>query len=144
MASLARLPSSIGGEGSQISKRHVAKEQGVLAIRRLLQQRRQAHQSDLVQEVKRLTDAAIKLGVQRIVLFGSLAHGQPGLASDLDLLIVWDTPLGFLARTAEMYRCLQPRVSADLLVYTPHEMERMAYRPFVRQALEEGKVLYEA
>jgi hypothetical protein len=60
------------------------------------------------------------------------------------LLIVWDTPLGFLERTVELYRQLQPRVAADLLVYTPGEMEKMRETPLVRRALEEGKVLYEA
>jgi len=103
-----------------------------------------AHQEALRQEAERLTTLASALGVQRVVLFGSLARGEPGLASDLDLLIVWDTPLSFLARTVKLYRRLQPRVAADLLVYTPDEMERMAHTPLIRRALEEGKVLYEA
>ena len=63
---------------------------------------------------------------------------------DLDLPIVWDTPLAFLARTVELCRRLRPRVSSDLLVYTPDEIERMAHTPLVRRALEEGRVLYEA
>jgi predicted nucleotidyltransferase len=97
-----------------------------------------------LQEAKRLTSAAVDLGAQRVILFGSLAQGNPGLVSDLDMLIVWDTPLDFLARTAELYRRLRPRVPVDLLVYTPYEMARMAHRPFVRRVLEEGSVLYEA
>ncbi len=84
------------------------------------------------------------MGVQRVILFGSLARGEDNALSDLDLLVVWDTPLGFLERTVELYRCLQPRVAVDLLVYTPSEMEHMIHKPWMRQALEEGKVLYEA
>ena len=99
--------------------------------------------SALRREAVRLADAAGALGAQRVVLFGSLVTGEPGLASDVDLLVVWDTPLGFLDRTVALYRQLQPRVPVDLLVYTPREMETMASRPFVRQALAEGKVLYE-
>jgi len=34
-------------------------------------------------------------------------------------------------------------VALDLLVYTPQEMEWMRERPFLRQALKTGKVLYE-
>ncbi len=94
--------------------------------------------------MERLTAAAAALGVQRVVLFGSLARSQGGLTSDLDLLIVWDTPLGFLERTMDLYRRLRPRVAADLLVYTPAEMERMRHNPLMRRALEEGRVLYEA
>jgi len=51
------------------------------------------------------------------------------IASDLDLIIIWDTPLGFLERTVELYRRLRPRVATDLLVYTPSEMERMVDAP---------------
>jgi predicted nucleotidyltransferase len=116
----------------------------VLRTRELLRRRREVHREALRKEAERLTIAAKELGVQQVVLFGSLVQGNPGLTSDLDLLIVWDTPLDFLTRTTELYRHLQPRVAADLLVYTPAEMERMAHKPFVRRALEEGRVLYEA
>jgi predicted nucleotidyltransferase len=118
-------------------------QNNVLRTRELLRLRREAHREALWQEAERLTVAAAELGVQRVILFGSLVQGSPGLTSDLDLLVVWDTPLDFLTRTAELYRHLQPRVSADLLIYTPDEMARMAHRPFVRRALEEGRVLYE-
>ena len=115
----------------------------LLEIRQLLRHRRAIHQQTLRQEVERLTAAAAALGVQRVILFGSLTRHDGNLTSDLDLLIVWDTPLDFLERTVELYRRLQPRVAADFIVYTPAEMERMIHTPFVRRALEEGKVLYE-
>jgi predicted nucleotidyltransferase len=119
-------------------------QEDILRVRQLLQNRREEHQKALWQEADRLTAAASKLGVKRIVLFGSLMRREPSLASDLDLLIIWDTPLGFLERTVELYRRLQPRVSTDLLVYTSREMKRMIHTPFVRRVLEEGRVLYEA
>ncbi len=114
------------------------------SIREQLRCRRERHIAELEAEAPRLAQAAAEMGAQRVVLFGSAARGEAGLASDLDLLIVWDTPLDFLERTVEVYRRLQPRVALDLLVYTPAEMEHMAERPFVRQALEEGMVLYES
>jgi predicted nucleotidyltransferase len=119
-------------------------QQDILTIRQRLRSRREAHQKALWREVERLTAAAVALGVRRVVLFGSLVRGNPGLTSDLDLLIVWDTPLSFLERTVELYHRLQPEVPTDLLVYTPDEMERMVYTPLVRRALDEGRVLYEA
>jgi predicted nucleotidyltransferase len=115
-----------------------------LSIRQLLQQRREEHQKALWREVDRLSAAASELGVRRIILFGSLLKKRPSLTTDLDLLIVWDTSLGFLERTVELYRRLQPRVATDLLVYTSKEMERMVHTPLVRRALDEGKVLYES
>lgn len=112
--------------------------------RQLLQQRRTAHRQALRQEAERLATEAAALGVQRVILFGSMARDEDGLMSDLDLLIVWDTSLSFLERTVELYRRLQPCVATDLLVYTPAEMETMAQTPLVRRALQEGRVLYEA
>jgi len=113
-------------------------------LQNLLRQRREAHCKALWQEVERLTQDAQALGVQRVILFGSLVWGNPGLTSDIDLMLIWDTPLGFLERTAEVYRRLQPQVAADLFVYTPDECTRMAHTPFVRRALAEGRVLYAA
>lgn len=119
-------------------------KEDILNVRQLLQQRREEHQRALWDEVERLTAAASEMGVRRIILFGSLLEKKPNLTSDLDLIIVWDTPLGFLERTVELYRRLQPRVATDLLVYTPSEMERMVDTPLVKRALEQGRVLYEA
>jgi predicted nucleotidyltransferase len=116
----------------------------LLEVRKKLSQRREIHRKELCQELERITTAAIELGVQRVILFGSIAWGNPGLTSDLDLLIIWDTPLDFLSRTTELYRHLQPRVPVDFLVYTPNEIERMRDKPFVRRILREGRVLYEA
>jgi predicted nucleotidyltransferase len=125
-------------------EREIVEKENILNVWQLLQHRREEHRRALWDEVDRLTTAASKLGVRQIVLFGSLLRGEPGLTSDLDLLIVWDTPLDFLERTVELYRRLQPRVATDFLVYTPKEMEQMKNTPLVRRALDEGRVLYEA
>jgi predicted nucleotidyltransferase len=113
-------------------------------VRERLRRRRERHQREVRREAERLAAEAAALGVERVVLFGSLARGEPGLASDLDLLVVWDTSLDFLERTVALYRRLGPRVAVDLLVYTPKEMEKMSQQPFIRQALDEGRVLYAA
>ncbi len=39
---------------------------------------------------------------------------------------------------------LNQRVPADLFVYTPEEIQRLADRPFIRQALAEGETVYAA
>lgn len=114
------------------------------SMRETIRRRREERNEILASEMKRLTEEAAALGVERVVLFGSFVHGNAGITSDLDLLIVWDTSLDFVTRTAELYRRLKPRVAVDLLVYTPAEFANMADRPFVKQALHEGKVLYEA
>lgn len=112
--------------------------------REQMRRQRAAHVTALREEAQRLAQTAANLGVARVVLFGSLARGEPGLTSDLDLLIVWETDLDYLTRTVELYRKLNPHGPVDLLVYTPEEMSAMQGRAFIRKILQEGEVLYEA
>ena len=75
-----------------------------------------------------------KHGVQRVILFGSLARGDDTRRSDLDLLVVMETDAAFLDR----YDRLLPEIvrevpgrDVDLLIYTPEEFLQMASRPFI-------------
>jgi predicted nucleotidyltransferase len=80
--------------------------------------------------------------VRKVLLFGSLARGDARDHSDIDLIVVKDTPMRFLDRLDEFYD--DAREAMDILVYTPQEFEEMKERPFVKRALREGKMLYEA
>lgn len=91
----------------------------------------------LVRQLKQMPE------VRTVILFGSYASGRRDLLTDLDLLVVMDSPLGFLERSVELARRLRAGVALDLLVYTPQEMQQMQERPFLRHALQTGKVLYE-
>ena len=83
--------------------------------------------------------------VRRVLLFGSLAEGNPGPASDIDLLIVQETDRPFLKRLEEWYERLDPRLATDILVYTPEEADALKDTPTTAgQALRRGRVLYEA
>lgn len=81
--------------------------------------------------------------VHMVILFGSCAAGRRDLFTDLDLIVVMDSPLGFVSRGAALARRLHAGVALDLLVYTPQEFEQLRHRPFLRQALATAKVLYE-
>ncbi len=86
------------------------------------------------------------IGATRVVLFGSLARGDVGKRSDLDLIVVLDRPGRFLDRLAFVDEALADRdFPIDLLVYTSEEFAELSQtRPFVRRAMREGRVLYEA
>ncbi len=102
-------------------------------------------QADLLAgELERLTLRLREMGARKIVLFGSYAKGRADACTDLDILAVLESELPFVERTGDLYRLLAPRVALDLLVYTPEEWLAMNDRPFIRNAVAEGRVLYEA
>jgi predicted nucleotidyltransferase len=95
-------------------------------------------------ELERIVRALPGLGVRRAILFGSLARGNVGGQSDLDLILIVDTGEPFVERCARFYQALAPAVGTDLLVYTGEEFETMREGLFLRRALREAKVIYEA
>lgn len=81
----------------------------------------------------------------RIVLFGSHAAGQARQDSDVDLLVVLRFEGKGLAKSLEILNRVNPEFSVDLIVRRPEDIERR-YRegdPFIREALDHGRVLYE-
>ena len=96
-------------------------------------------------ELRRILAELPRLGVQKAILFGSLASGNVGQASDLDLILIAPSQERFTRRAERFYQALNPSVALDLFVYTPEEFREMAdTNPFVRSALARGKVIYEA
>lgn len=84
----------------------------------------------------------------RVVLFGSLARGEAGANSDVDLLIVMpdDSFPDKHEVTVEILRALKDMpFPKDVVVTTPEEIERRGdlVGTVLRPALREGKVLYE-
>lgn len=85
--------------------------------------------------------------VKKAILFGSFARNEASRHSDIDIIIIQNTPLRFLDRydgiLAAFCRAL-PEWDVDLLIYTPEELAKISARRFIMQALKEGKVLYES
>lgn len=98
----------------------------------------------LTDEAERITQALVQRGATLVVAFGSFPNGKAGSASDLDIVAVLPSDLPFVKRLERLYFEIVPRVALDLLVYTPEEFETMKDRPFLRRALETGRVLYAA
>jgi predicted nucleotidyltransferase len=83
---------------------------------------------------------------RRIVLFGSRAYGRPRPDSDVDLLVVLPFTGSALKLAAEIVDRVNPAYPLDLVVRSPDDVERR-YRfgdPLIREALDRGRVLYEA
>ena len=109
-----------------------------------LPDRRAPHAAALARELDAVVQQLAAMpAVHRVVLFGSYAAGRRDLLTDLDLLVVMDSPLDFVTRNAELAGQVRASVALDLLAYTPEEFARVSDRPFFRHALATGKVLYE-
>jgi predicted nucleotidyltransferase len=86
---------------------------------------------------------------RKVVLFGSHAYGAPGPDSDIDLLIIKETPERFIDRWVTVQRILtgtHRALPVETLVLTPQEIEnRLAIGDqFIAEILEKGQVLYAA
>jgi len=98
----------------------------------------------LEQELKRIIPILIKLGAEKIILFGSLAKGNVHKSSDFDLFIVMDTDKDFMERLDEVYKACNPRVAVDFFVYTPKEIEDGLVSPVLLKEIQKhGRVIYE-
>jgi len=83
---------------------------------------------------------------ERIVLFGSYARGAAAADSDVDLLIVLPFRGKAAKMSVEIRLRVRPSFPVDLIVRTPEKLrERLEMGDdFMREILEEGRVLYEA
>ena len=93
--------------------------------------------------VRRIVTA---LHPEKIVLFGSYAYGRPLDDSDVDLLVILETPARPLDRYLAVSRLLRPRpFPLDILVKTPDEIRQGLQQgsAFVHEIITQGRVLYE-
>jgi predicted nucleotidyltransferase len=90
---------------------------------------------------------AEKFNPDEIILFGSHAYGKPTGWSDVDLLVVMDTPKGGeMEAILEVSRSLPDLTfSVDIVVRSREVLERRKKLGdwFLREITNKGKVLYE-
>lgn len=103
--------------------------------------------TQLEQELERTKEIIVhEYQPQRIILFGSLAQGKVHEWSDIDLAIVKETPRRFIDRIGDVLRLIRPKVSVNVVVYTPQEvaqMERDDHYFWIDEINRKGKVLYD-
>jgi predicted nucleotidyltransferase len=89
---------------------------------------------------------AEKFHPQKIILFGSYARGNPRPESDVDLLVVMDGAEKKRRPSLEIRQSLGAMFGLDLIVYSPKQLkDRLEMEDwFLRDAVETGKVVYEA
>lgn len=99
-------------------------------------------------EIQNIVEQLIRLyKPEKIVLFGSLAEGRIHQGTDIDLFIVKsDVPETGVDRIRQLDGLINYRLATDFIVYRPEELDRRLKMgdPFVKNILDNGKVLYEA
>jgi predicted nucleotidyltransferase len=107
-----------------------------------IDKRRRIPQKAIDQVVEQIVE---KFKPQKIILFGSYARGNPRPKSDVDMLVVMDTPLKDVRQAIEICQQIEYRFGLDLIVHTPKYLaERVKMGDwFLSDVLEEGKVLYD-
>ena len=98
---------------------------------------------DTIREVATALGKAAR--ARRVVLFGSHASGQTSPDSDVDFLVIAESPLPRHKRSRALYALIHPYpFPMDILVYTPQEVENELKNPdsFVSTVLAQGKEVY--
>jgi predicted nucleotidyltransferase len=82
---------------------------------------------------------------EKIILFGSQAHGSPRADSDVDLLVILDFEGSSFRKSLDILNRIDPRFPIDLIARHPEETARRYAQgdPLIRDALDHGTVLYE-
>jgi predicted nucleotidyltransferase len=99
------------------------------------------------QKIHELCDRIVKYyQPTKIILFGSYAYGRPTEDSDVDMLIIMPFEGRGAHKSAEIATVTHPHFAVDLLVRTPEQVKaRLDLGDFfIREIVENGKVLYEA
>ena len=103
--------------------------------------------TDIVRLLDTFTQAIVReFAPERIVLFGSHAHGCANSASDVDLLVIFPGDGDAGHRSLEIRKRLNPGFPLDLITYSAGEIDRRLKLndPFIREILDNGKKLYES
>ena len=100
-----------------------------------------------VKTIRAIADyIAEKFNPEKIILFGSHAYGTPTAWSDVDLLVVMDTPKGELETAVAISESL-PTLTfrVDIIARSKKVIEKRKKLGdwFLIDATEKGKVLYE-
>jgi predicted nucleotidyltransferase len=87
-----------------------------------------------------------QFGAEKVLLFGSHARGSEQNDSDVDLLVVLAHKGRSVDNSVEIRMKLRPKFPVDILVRSPEKVRQRLDMgdDFMRQILDNGKVLYEA
>ena len=83
---------------------------------------------------------------EKIILFGSYAHGKPTPDSDVDMLVIMPFEGRSPKMATQIWLKTRPNFPIDLMVRRPEEIKKRIKMGdfFIQEIMEKGKVLYES
>lgn len=99
---------------------------------------------DFIREM--ISRIALQFQPRQIFLFGSYAYGKLRPESDVDVLVVLDTPLRETEQALRIRQFINPLFGVGFLANTPAQMKkRMKLSDsFLKEITEKGIVMYES
>jgi len=98
------------------------------------------------EDIKALSkEIARQFKPEKVILFGSHAHGNPRDDSDVDLLVILPFMGSSFRKALDILNKVNPQFDVDLIVRHPDDAQKR-YRqgdPLIREAMNHGEVLYE-
>ena len=83
--------------------------------------------------------------IHKVILFGSYARGDVTRKSDMDLVVIMETNRRFFDRYELLDRLYTLfDTGLDIFPYTETEFSRISHRPFIKNIIKEGIVVYES
>jgi len=81
----------------------------------------------------------------KIILFGSYAYGTPRPESDVDILVIMDSPLKESELSFQIRKSIEYNFGIDLVIKTPKDLKRRIDLGDVllKEIVRKGKVVYE-
>jgi uncharacterized protein len=107
--------------------------------------KKEARAIDLEHNLQRIVAQLRDMGARKIIVFGSLARGDIGPHSDLDLLAIMPASRTGREWLRKIYEEVDRGIACDIVAYNERELEEMMpVSRFLRHILREGEVVYEA
>ena len=100
------------------------------------------------EEIRSIVEQLIRIySPLKVILFGSLARGNLGQGTDIDLFIIKeDIPVLGVDRIRQIQKLIRHKIATDFIIYKPDEVKQRLELgdPFVKSIFEQGKVIYSA
>ena len=109
-----------------------------------IKHRKERRKNSLAKDLESIKRQLVRMGAQKILLFGSYAEGAIRSWSDLDIIAVMPSTSTGKEWMRKIYSEIERDVACDILAYTHEELEKqIPVSRFLRYTLKNGRVIHD-